>query len=113
MNLWRLDCGVQTLLVGGDKNLPEVFYWDKRLPETEDLREIWDATRLDYSGGVLEGVPPLSICPEVSKTFAGYPGMRIRGTTGRRLQPNFRLADAKYTEKSLILKFEDLKLGLA
>ena len=113
MNLWRLDCGVQTLLVGGDKNLPEVFYWDKRLPETEDLREIWDATRLDYSGGVLDGVPPLSICPEVSKTFAGYPGMRIRGTTGRRLQPNFRLADAKYTETSLILKFEDLKLGLA
>ncbi len=113
MNLWRLDCGVQTLLVGGDKNLPEVFYWGKRLPETDDLREIWDSTRLDYSGGVLDGVPPLSICPEVSKTFAGYPGMRIRGTTGRRLQPNFRLADAKYTETSLILKFEDLKLGLA
>ena len=113
MNLWRLDCGVQTLLVGGDKNLPEVFYWGKRLPETQDLREIWDATRLDYSGGVLDGVPPLSICPEVSKTFTGYPGMRIRGTTGRRLKPNFRLADAKYTETSLILKFEDLKLGLA
>jgi hypothetical protein len=37
MNLWRLDCDAQTLLVGGDKNLPEVFYWGKRLPETEDL----------------------------------------------------------------------------
>ncbi len=112
MNLWRLDCGAQTLLVGGDKNLPEVFYWGKRLLEKEDLQEIWDATRLDYSGGVLDGVPPISICPEVSKTFPGYPGMRIRGATGERLQPNFKLANAKYTKTSLILKFEDPKLGL-
>jgi len=112
MNLWRLDCDAQTLLVGGDKNLPEVFYWGKRLPETEDLGDIWDATRLDYSGGVLDGIPPLSICPEVSKTFPGHPGMRIRGTKGRRLLPNFRLADAKYTKTSLILKFEDSILGL-
>ena len=112
MNLWRLDCDAQTLLVGGDKNLPEVFYWGKRLPETEDLGDIWDATRLDYSGGVLDGIPPLSICPEVSKTFAGHPGMRIRGAKGKRLQPNFKLVDTKYKETSLILKFEDSILGL-
>ena len=49
MNLWRLDCGAQTVLVGGNENLAEVFYWGKLLPEAENLKAIWDITRLDYS----------------------------------------------------------------
>ena len=100
MNLWRLDCGAQTILVGGDENLAEVFYWGALLPESENLKSIWNITRLDYSGGVLDGVPALSICPEVSKTFNGHPGMRIRGASGKRLYPNFRLNNAKLSKTS-------------
>ena len=44
MNLWRLDCGAQTVLVGGNENLAEVFYWGKLLPEAENLKAIWDIT---------------------------------------------------------------------
>ena len=112
MNLWRLDCGAQTILVGGDENLAEVFYWGALLPESENLKSIWNITRLDYSGGVLDGVPALSICPEVSKTFNGHPGMRIRGASGKRLYPNFRLTNAKLSKTSLLLEYEDPEIGL-
>ena len=112
MNLWRLDCGAQTILVGGVENLAEVFYWGALLPESENLKSIWNITRLDYSGGVLDGVPALSICPEVSKTFNGHPGMRIRGASGKRLYPNFRLTNAKLSKTSLLLEYEDPEIGL-
>ncbi|REJ69126.1 MAG: alpha-galactosidase, partial [Proteobacteria bacterium] len=89
MQFWRLDCGSQTLLLGGGNDLAEVFYWGARLPDAEHPQTIWAATRPDYSGGVLDGVPSLSICPELSKTFAGHPGMRIRAATGERIGPRF------------------------
>ena len=95
MQFWRLDCGSQTLLLGGGNDLAEVFYWGARLPDAEHPQTIWAATRLDYSGGVLDRVPSLSICPEISKTFAGHPGLRIRAATGERIEPQFVFVNAK------------------
>ena len=60
-NFWRLDCGSQTLLLGGGHDLAQVFYWGARLPDIEQPETIWQATRLDYSGGVLDGNLPLFV----------------------------------------------------
>ena len=113
MQFWRLDCGTQTLLLGGGNDLAEVFYWGARLPNAEEPQTIWAATRLDYSGGVLDGVPSLSICPEISKTFAGHPGMRIRATTGDRIEPRFVLMNAEQSPDALILDDKDKAHGLS
>ena len=51
MQFWRLDCGTQTLLLGGARDLAQVVYWGKPLPQSEDAQTIWDATRMDFSGG--------------------------------------------------------------
>ena len=113
MQFWRLDCGSQTLFLGGGTDLAEVFYWGARLPNAEDPQTIWAATRLDYSGGVLDGVPSLSICPEISKTFAGHPGMRIRATTGDRIEPRFVFMNAEQSPDALILDYKDKAHGLS
>ncbi|MGB1722461.1 MAG: alpha-galactosidase, partial [Paracoccaceae bacterium] len=113
MQFWRLDCGTQTLLLGGGNGLAEVFYWGTRLPDAENPLTIWAATRLDYSGGVLDGVPSLSICPEISKTFAGHPGMRIRATTGERIEPRFVFMNAEQSPDALILDYKDKAHGLS
>ena len=73
---------------------------------------IWAATRLDYSGGVLDGVPSLSICPEISKTFAGHSGMRIRAATGERIEPRFVFTNAEQSSDALILDYTDKAHGL-
>ena len=111
-NFWRLDCGSQTLLLGGGHDLAQVFYWGARLPDIEQPETIWQATRLDYSGGVLDGMPPLSICPEVSKTFAGHPGLRIRAITGARIEPTFVLTSAQHSTDALTLEYSDIEHGL-
>ena len=112
MQYWRLDCGSQTLLLGGGNDLTEVFYWGARLPDAENLQTIWEATRSDYSGGVLDGVPSLSICPEISKTFAGYPALRIRTATGERIEPRFVFTNAEQSPSALILNYTDKAHGL-
>ena len=112
MQFWRLDCGSHTLLLGGGNDLAEVFYWGARLPDAELPQTIWAATRLDYSGGVLDGVPSLSICPEISKTFAGHPGLRIRAATGERIEPRFVFTNAEQSPDALILDYTDKAHGL-
>ena len=112
MQFWRLDCGTQTLLLGGERDLAQVVYWGKTLPQSEDAQTIWDATRMDFSGGVLDAVTPLSICPEVSKTFAGHPGLRIRSLDGHRIHPKFELVDANSSQSSLTLEYCDRAHGL-
>ena len=55
---WRLDDSRQTLVLGsaGDR-LAEVVYWGARLPEDQDLAALYDATRLDVTGGMLDANP--------------------------------------------------------
>lgn len=94
---WRLDDGRQTLVLGSDGGLPEVIYWGAALPEGEDLAGIWVASRIDVTGGMLDANPPLSVCPEASRSFPGQPGMALRSVEGAVLLPSFRMVEADGT----------------
>ncbi|MDA7981048.1 MAG: hypothetical protein MPJ79_01095, partial [Alphaproteobacteria bacterium] len=65
MRVWRLDDGVQTLVLGSrDDCLAEVVYWGAPLSLDSDLHALFDAVVMETAPGGLDLVPELSICPE-------------------------------------------------
>ena len=101
---WRLDDGRQTLVLGtkGDL-LPQVVYWGKPLPTSDTSAVLAEAHQQDFTGGMLDGNPDLSLCPEASQTFPGQPGLRCRNTQGALLQPKFRFLSAEESANNLVL----------
>lgn len=113
MRLWRLDDGRQTLvLCAQDGGLPEAVYWGAALPEGEDLAAVATAARGDVTGGMLDVTPPLSVCPEASRSFPGQPGLSLRAAEGAPLTPAFRFVGAAATADSLVLDYTDAALGV-
>jgi alpha-galactosidase len=92
---WRLDAGPQTLAFASDGGIPECVYWGPRLPEREDLAALAAAGRADLTGGMLDALPPLSLCPEAARAFQGQPGLALAGADGTPLLPAFALARAE------------------
>jgi alpha-galactosidase len=87
----RIDDGTQTLvLVSVHSRLPEVVYWGPPLPQGEDLGEIAAAAGRDLTGGMLDVLPPLSICPLPADGWQGQPGLVVADADGRPLFPRFR-----------------------
>lgn len=110
---WRLDDPRQTLALGSRNNrLAEVIYWGQRLPDDEDLETLLLARQIDSTGGMLDQVPELSLCPEATRTFPGQPGLVIRDVDGTPLLPKFCFRDAQEGENALSLAFEDEQNGL-
>ncbi len=110
---WRLDSERQTLVLGmQDARLPEVIYWGASLPAGEDVQALFAATRLDVTGGMLDDNPPLSICPEASRSFPGHAGLSLRDAQGALLLPDFQFDAAQDRENGLTLVFQDKALGL-
>ena len=62
-----------------DDALAEVVYWSAPLPESENLEALAASTRQWPTGGTLDAVAGLSICPEPMQGFMGQPG--IEGAT--------------------------------
>jgi alpha-galactosidase len=110
---WRLDDAFQTLVLAArDAGMPEVVYWGASLPADEDLEQLALATLSDLTGGMLDALPPLSICPEASASFPGQAGLVIAGADGAPLLPRFRLETAEAGEASLRFTLRDAALGL-
>ncbi|MDA8000616.1 MAG: alpha-galactosidase [Alphaproteobacteria bacterium] len=85
MRVWRLDDGVQTLVLGSrDDCLAEVVYWGAPLSLDSDLHALFDAVVMETAPGGLDLVPELSICPELSRSFPGQCGFigRFAGNNG-------------------------------
>jgi alpha-galactosidase len=60
---WRLDGAGRTVaLVSRDDALPELIWFGAALPAGEDLIALAKAGRIDLTGGMLDELPPLSIC---------------------------------------------------
>ena len=107
MHHWRLDCDVQTLLVASpDGGVPEVVYWGPRLPGSDDADALVEASRSDITGGMLDKLPPLSLCPEARETFPGSAGFEIEGPDGP-AYPKFRLVDAEAETDGVAITCED------
>ncbi|MDO5612323.1 MAG: alpha-galactosidase [Paracoccus sp. (in: a-proteobacteria)] len=93
MSLWRIDSGPQTLVLASDGGLARCCYWGPPLPQDEDLAALSAAADGGVSGGMLDELPPLSLCPEARRSFPGQPGLVAFDETGP-LEPDWRLTDA-------------------
>ena len=110
MKIWRLDDGRQTLVLAArDRRLPEVVYWGAPLPADTDCASLARAGRIDVTGGMLDEIPDLSICPEAARSFPGQPGLVVRDGGGEPLLPSFRYVREEFggDAGSLLLVFAD------
>ncbi|MDG1737969.1 MAG: alpha-galactosidase [Paracoccaceae bacterium] len=105
---WRLDDSRQTLVLGSDgQHFAEIVYWGARLPDDEDLSTLYQSTKIDVTGGMLDENPRLSICPEAINTFPGQPGLIVSKVTGQPVMLKFSFASADEAENQLDLTYKD------
>jgi alpha-galactosidase len=90
LQAWRIDAPGQTLVLASDGGIPGAVYWGAALPPGEDLVALAHASLADVTGGMLDENPPLSLCPEASRSFPGQPGLVIY-RDGAALYPAFEL----------------------
>ena len=110
---WRIDDGRQSVVLASEEGgLPEVVHWGAPLPEGEDLGMLAAAARSDLTGGSLDALAPLSICPEAGRGFHGQPGLVLAAADGAPLLPRFRLTHAEGCRSALRFEARDEALGL-
>lgn len=77
MTTWRIDSGAQTLVLAqpDDGGIACCIWWGPALPADEYLATLAQAAKPGISGGMLDELPPLSLCPEMRRSFPGQPGL--------------------------------------
>ncbi|CAM3705724.1 alpha-galactosidase [Phaeobacter inhibens] len=110
---WTLHDQRQSLILAAHgTDLAEVIYWGPRLPDGTDLEMLVAAAHMDVTGGMLDAVPPLSICPEARRSFPGQPGLSLTNSAGEALLPRFTFERAEEDDQTLTLLYHDAKNGL-
>jgi alpha-galactosidase len=111
---WRLDAGTgasaQTIALTTEGGIPEVIWWGATLPAGEDLAQLAAAARNDLTGGMLDRLPSLSLCPEQGRAFQGQPGLVLQTEDGAPLLPAFTFERAE--EKPGFLRLVSVAEGL-
>ncbi|KAJ55338.1 alpha-galactosidase [Actibacterium mucosum KCTC 23349] len=105
MKTWRFDAPGQTWVLASDGGIPWTVYWSSALPHGEDLAALAQAGQGDVTGGMLDANPPLSLCPEDTRSFPGQPGL-VAYRDDTPIFPKFR-------ETGEALHFRDEALGLS
>lgn len=100
---WRLDTGAQTIALASDGGVPCVIWWGATLPLDEDLAQLAASTRNDVTGGMIDRLPDLSLCPESGRAFQGQPGLVVAEADGTPLHPVFTFDHAQTTVGRLAL----------
>lgn len=109
---WRLDTASQTLALGAPGGgVPEALYWGARLPEDEDLAALENASRMDLTGGMLDRLPPLSLCPLAGETFPGMAGLEVESPAGP-VFPQLRLKHVDNHAARIVIECADDDLGV-
>ncbi len=110
---WRIDTPSQSLVLAArDGGMAEVVHWGAPLPAQQAPEALADAHLSDLTGGALDAVVPLSLCPEAAGPFPGQPGLAVTGADGRAMHPAFRLVRADGAQGALALHYADAALGL-
>lgn len=94
MQSWRIDAPGQTLVLASDGRTPVAVYWGPSLPVDQDLGAICDAAKRDVTGGMIDALPDLSLCPEEGDSLQGQPGLQAY-RDGAALYPRFMLERAE------------------
>jgi alpha-galactosidase len=98
---WRIDAGSQTLAFTSVGRIPQVIWWGPRLAAGEDLGQLAASTRQDLTGGMIDQLPALSLCPESGRAFQGQPGLICAEADGTPLHPAFEFGRAIQDDRSL------------
>ncbi|MDO5630893.1 MAG: alpha-galactosidase [Paracoccus sp. (in: a-proteobacteria)] len=111
MRCWRVDSGAQTLVLVSGGGMARCAYWGPRLPEDEDLAALTTAAEGGVSGGMLDALPPLTLCPEARHSFPGPPGLVAYDASGP-VEPDWRLTEARHQGDTLHLTHQADGLAL-
>lgn len=107
MTEYRLDAGTgasaQTIVLTTSGGIPEAIWWGPALSAHEDLAQLAASARQDLTGGMLDALPALSLCPEAGRAFQGQPGLVLSSGDGVPLLPSFALEHVE--EKPGFLRF--------
>lgn len=103
MPQWRLDTAQQTLVLASTGAIPHVVYWGAPLPASEDLAALALSQLSDLTGGMLDRLPDLSLCPLPGSDWQGQPGMAVSEVDGRQITPRFQFERAEVAQDSLTL----------
>lgn len=95
MTTWRIDAPGQTLALVSNGALPCVIWWGPALPEGEDLAELARADQSDLTGGMLDRLPDLTLCPLPAADWQGQPGLVLAEADGRPLSPRLQFLHAE------------------
>lgn len=99
MTEYRLDAGTgataQTIALTTQGGIPQVIWWGAALPAAEDLAQLAAAGRHDLTGGMLDALPALSLCPEAGRAFQGQAGLVLATAEGAPLLPAFAFERAE------------------
>lgn len=108
----RLDDNVQTLVLIPTEGLPAVAYWGMPLPQSEDLSALAAAAAMDLTGGMLDRLAPLTICPLGDGVFQGQPGLTVSRADGGGFVPRFGAAEMVQDGPSVTITARDASQGL-
>mgnify|MGYP002621939449 CR=1 FL=1 len=108
--MFRLDDTTQTLVLEPGEGLPSIAYFGPRLPDAEDLEQLAAARVMDLTGGMLDAVPRLTICPVADGVYMGQPGLRAFDETGAEIDVRFE--PATITGEGQSLSVEARSAGL-
>jgi alpha-galactosidase len=86
---YRLDDKTQTLVLTATAGLPSIAYFGPSLPNGEDLGQFALAHEMDLTGGMLDRLAPLTICPVGDGVYQGQPALCISNAIGEELVPRF------------------------
>ena len=106
---WRFDTPTQTLTLHSDGAVPRVTYWGPVLPLGEDLDQLARLATTDVTGGMIDRLPDLTLCPLARDSFPGQPGL-IAYQDGKMLHPDLRLFSSD--DHHISVRDESLGIGL-
>jgi len=95
--------------------LAEITYWSAPLQTDENLEDLAACTAVSPTGGMMDVVAGVSVCPEEASGFLGNPGLILTDQTGYRVRPLFLFNQQIETgdPNTLRLQFEDEGLGIS
>ncbi|GAA6181386.1 alpha-galactosidase [Shimia sp. NS0008-38b] len=90
---WRIDAPGQTLVLASSGGIPGALYWGAALPTSVDVSSLAAGVARDVTGGMIDVLPELSLCPEAGNSFQGQAGL-VAYRDGVALHPRFLLTEA-------------------
>ncbi len=66
-----------------------MVYWGASLPVSEDLSALVASASQDITGGMIDALPRLSLCPESGRAFQGQPGLMLAEVDGTQIHAAF------------------------